>query len=161
LKALHQNDVRLLHLGSLEPLSPDLQKKVCDAIELTRDNKGLTVCLAFNYGGRAEIVEAVRRIVREGIPASEITEAVVTAHLTTRGVPDPDLIVRTAGEMRLSNFLLWQSAYAEYYSTPTYWPDFGEAEIDLALDAYARRERRFGAVKAPRPLNGVNGHARP
>jgi len=145
-RALHENDIRLVHFGSLAPLSPDLQKKVCDAIELTRNNKGLTVCLAFNYGGRAEIAEAVRRIVREGIPASEITEEVVAAHLDTHGIPDPDLIIRTAGEMRLSNFLLWQAAYAEYYATPTYWPDFDEAEIDRALAAYAAHERRFGAL---------------
>jgi undecaprenyl diphosphate synthase len=160
LRALHENDIRLLHFGSLAPLSPDLQKKVCDAIELTRNNKGLTVCLAFNYGGRAEIAEAVRRIVREGIPASEITEDVVAAHLDTRGIPDPDLIIRTAGEMRLSNFLLWQAAYAEYYATPTYWPDFDEAEIDRALAAYAARERRFGAVKPARPAPNRNGNGR-
>jgi undecaprenyl diphosphate synthase len=159
LRALHENGVRLLHLGSLEPLSPELQKKVCDAIELTRYNTGLTVCLAFNYGGRAEIIEAVRRIVREGIAASAITEDVIAAHLNTRGIPDPDLIVRTAGEMRISNFLLWQAAYAEYYSTPTFWPDFGEAEIDGALDAYAKRERRFGAVKPARVMR--NGHRKP
>jgi undecaprenyl diphosphate synthase len=160
LKALHKNGVRLVHFGSLAPLSPELQKKVCDAIELTKDNKGLTVCLAFNYGGRAEIVEAVRRIVVEGIPASDITEDVVGAHLNTRGIPDPDLIIRTAGEMRLSNFLLWQAAYAEYYSTPTYWPDFNESEIDLALESYAQRERSFGKVKARRPA-GLNGYSRP
>ncbi|HEY7270129.1 MAG TPA: polyprenyl diphosphate synthase [Dehalococcoidia bacterium] len=160
LRALHENGVRLVHIGSLEPLSPDLQKKVCDAIELTRGNTGLTVCLAFNYGGRAEIVEAVRRIVAEGIPASEISEDVVAAHLTTKGIPDPDLIIRTAGEMRLSNFLLWQAAYSEYYSTPVFWPDFGEAEIDRALDAFAARERRFGGVKAARPSPVLNGHTR-
>jgi undecaprenyl diphosphate synthase len=159
-RALHENDIRLVHFGSLAPLSPDLQKKVCDAIELTRNNKGLTVCLAFNYGGRAEIAEAVRRIVREGIPASEITEEVVAAHLDTHGIPDPDLIIRTAGEMRLSNFLLWQAAYAEYYATPTYWPDFDEAEIDRALAAYAARERRFGALKPGRAAGRRNGHSR-
>lgn len=160
LRALHENDVRLLHFGTLDPLSPDLQKKVCDAIELTKGNRGLTVCLAFNYGGRAEIVEAVRRIVREGIPAGDVSEDVVAAHLNTKGIPDPDLIIRTAGEMRLSNFLLWQAAYAEYYSTPTYWPDFGEAEIDRALDAYAHRERRFGGIKPTRPTIARNGLAK-
>jgi undecaprenyl diphosphate synthase len=163
LMALHENGVRLVHIGSLDPLSSELQKKVCDAIALTKDNKRMTVCLAFNYGGRAEILEAVRRIVAKGIPASEITESVLAANLDTRGIPDPDLIIRTAGEMRLSNFLLWQAAYAEYYTTPTYWPDFDEAEIDRALAAYAARERRFGGVKAPpKPKAMRNGfHSRP
>jgi undecaprenyl diphosphate synthase len=154
LRALHENGIRLVHVGSLEPLSAELQKKVCDAIELTRGNKGMTVCLAFNYGARAEIVEAIKRIVRAGVPVAEITEEVVAANLATQGIPDPDLIIRTAGEMRLSNFLLWQAAYAEYYATPTYWPDFDEVEIDRALSAYAKRERRFGAVKTPRNRNG-------
>jgi len=112
------------------------------------------VCLAFNYGARAEIVEAIKRIVRADIPVAEITEEVVAANLATQGIPDPDLIIRTAGEMRLSNFLLWQAAYAEYYATPTYWPDFDDVEIDRALSAYAKRERRFGAVKTPRNRNG-------
>jgi undecaprenyl diphosphate synthase len=163
LGALHENGVRLLHIGSLAPLTAELQRKICDAIELTKDNKRMTVCLAFNYGGRAEIVEAARRIVREGIPASEITEDVIAAHLDTRGIPDPDLIIRTAGEMRLSNFLLWQAAYAEYYSTPTYWPDFDEAEIDRALAAYASRERRFGGLKPVKASKAArNGlHAKP
>ncbi len=162
LKALHENGVRLVHVGSLEPLSPDLQKKVCDAIELTKRNERMTVCLAFNYGGRAEIVEAVRRIVSSGIPASEVTDEVIAANLNTKGIPDPDLIVRTAGEMRLSNFLLWQAAYAEYYATPTYWPDFGEEEIDRALAAYAGRQRRYGAVKASKARPVTNGiHSKP
>jgi undecaprenyl diphosphate synthase len=127
-------------------------------MELTKHNKRLTVCLAFNYGGRAEIVEAVKRIVRAGVPASEITDEVIAQHLDTRGIPDPDLIIRTAGEMRLSNFLLWQSAYAEYYATPTYWPDFNEDEIDRALAAYASRERRYGrANTAPRTRPATNG----
>jgi undecaprenyl diphosphate synthase len=152
LRSLHENGVRLLHIGSLAPLSTDLQKKVCEAIELTRDNDGLTVCLAFNYGGRAEIVEAIRRIIAEGLRPEDITDDVVAAHLSTRGIPDPDLIIRTAGEMRLSNFLLWQAAYAEYYSTPTFWPDFGVQEIDRALEEFARRERHFGGVK---PIHAV------
>jgi undecaprenyl diphosphate synthase len=161
LKALHENGVRLVHIGSLGPLAPELQKKVCDAIELTKDNKRMTVCLAFNYGGRAEILEAVRRIVAKGIPASEVTEAVLASYLDTRGIPDPDLIIRTAGEMRLSNFLIWQAAYAEYYTTPTYWPDFDEAEIDRALAVYASRERRFG-VKAAKQKESRNGyHSKP
>jgi undecaprenyl diphosphate synthase len=155
LQSLHENGVRLVHVGSLEPLSPELRQKVLDAIELTKDNRRLTVCLAFNYGGRAEIVRAIQRIVDSGVPASEVTEALVAANLDTNGMPDPDLIVRTAGEMRLSNFLLWQAAYAEYYTTEAYWPDFDETQIDLALEAYAQRNRRFGGVEArPRTKSG-------
>jgi undecaprenyl diphosphate synthase len=150
IKALHENGVRLIHIGCLDPLPQDTQRKVLDAIELTKNNQRLTVAVAFNYGGRAEIVEAARRIVAEGIPPERIDEDVFSAHLYTAGLPDPDLIIRTAGEMRLSNLLLWQAAYAEYYCTPTYWPDFDRDEIDRALLAYDRRERRFGGV----PENG-------
>jgi undecaprenyl diphosphate synthase len=154
LNALHENNVRLLHLGSLDPLSPDLQRRVREAIEVTRDNDGLTVCVAFNYGGRAEIVEAVRRIVADGVPAAQIDEALFSCYLNTQGIPDPDLVIRTAGEMRLSNFLIWQAAYAEYYSTPVFWPDFDEAEVDRALDAYALRGRRFGGLDDGSESNG-------
>jgi undecaprenyl diphosphate synthase len=156
LKALHEQGVRLVHAGQLDPLSPDLQQKVREAIELTRDNDRLTVCLAFNYGGRAEIVQAARAIVREGLRPEDITEESFAAHLSTAGIPDPDLIIRTAGEMRLSNFLIWQAAYAEYYSTPTYWPDFDEAEIDRALESFASRTRRFGGIEPARKRNGVH-----
>ncbi len=151
LHALHENNVRLIHLGSLGRLSPQLQTRVRDAIELTKDNTGLTVCVAFNYGGRAEIVEAVRRIVRDGLTVDQINEDLFADYLSTNGIPDPDLVIRTAGEMRLSNFLIWQTAYAEYYSTPVFWPDFDEAQIDLALDAYAHRGRRFGGTKDKDP----------
>ncbi len=157
LRALHENGVRLVHAGSLAPLSPDLQRKVRDAIELTKNNTRLTVCLAFNYGGRADIVEAARRIIRAGIPADALTEDLFASYLSTAGIPDPDLIIRTAGEMRLSNFLIWQAAYAEYYSTPAYWPDFDEDQVDRALEAYAARVRRFGGV-APGKGGKRNGH---
>jgi undecaprenyl diphosphate synthase len=103
--------------------------------------------VAFNYGGRAEIVDAVRKIIAEGYKPEEVDEDLISSHLYTAGIPDPDLIIRTAGEMRLSNFLLWQSAYAEYYSTPVYWPDFDEEELYKALLDFSRRERRFGLVK--------------
>ena len=102
--------------------------------------------VALNYGGRAEIVDAFRRIVREGIPPEEITEDLITAHLYTAGEPDPDLVIRTGGEMRLSNFLLWQAAYAEYWSTPVFWPAFGKDEFHEAILEYGRRQRRFGAL---------------
>ncbi|HEY8171527.1 MAG TPA: polyprenyl diphosphate synthase [Dehalococcoidia bacterium] len=147
-KELHKNGARLLHIGSLEPLDPALRKKVEDAIELTKNNTRMTVALAFNYGGRTEIVDAVRRIVAAGVPPDRIDEALVAANLSTAGLPDPDLIIRTGGEVRVSNFLLWQSAYAEFYATPAYWPDFDESEIDRALLAYAQRQRRFGGVEA-------------
>jgi undecaprenyl diphosphate synthase len=147
LKALHENGVRLRHIGRLDPLSPDLRRRVEDAIELTKDNDRITVNVAFNYGGRAEILEACRRLIRDRVPPERIDEALFAQYLDTAGLPDADLIIRTAGEMRLSNFLLWQSAYAEYYSTATFWPDFGVEEIERALIAYSRRERRFGGVE--------------
>jgi undecaprenyl diphosphate synthase len=151
-KELHKNGARLVHIGSLDPLDAGLRKKVEDAIELTKNNTRMTVALAFNYGGRTEIVEAVKRIVAAGVPADQIDEALFASYLDTAGLPDPDLVIRTAGEVRVSNFLLWQSAYAEFYATPTYWPDFDEAEIDRALEAYAQRERRFGGVES---RNGI------
>ena len=154
LKTLHENGVRLVHIGSLEPLSDDLRDRICRAVELTKDNDRLTVCVAFNYGARAEIVDAAKRLLRDGVAPEDVTEDSFAGYLGTAGLPDPDLVIRTAGEMRLSNFLLWQAAYAEFYSTPVYWPDFDEAEIDRALDAYAQRVRNFGG------LNGAphNGH---
>jgi undecaprenyl diphosphate synthase len=146
---LHENGVRLRHLGRLEVLSKPLQRQVREAEALTINNTRMTVCIAFNYGGRAEIVDAVRRIVAEGIPAGEVDEATISARLYASDLPEPDLIIRTAGEMRLSNFLMWQSAYAEYYVTPAYWPDFDEAEIDRAIEAYGQRQRRFGIGPNP------------
>jgi undecaprenyl diphosphate synthase len=148
LRALHEAGVRLRHLGHLDVLEPALQEQIRQAVELTKDNDGITLTVAFNYGGRREIVDAIRRITSEGIPAEAIDEQTISDHLDTAGLPDPDLVIRTGGEMRLSNFLLWQSAYAEYYATATFWPDFDEAEVDAALAAYAARSRRFGAVLA-------------
>ena len=146
---LHENGIRLRHIGRLDPLSPRLQKKVHEAIELTKNNQRMTVNVAFNYGGRAEILDAVQRIVADGLTPERINEEVFHSYLYTAELPDPDLIIRTAGELRMSNFLLWQSAYAEYYATPTYWPDFEAAEIDRALEAYSHRQRRFGLVRPP------------
>ncbi len=143
---LHRNGVRLRHIGRLDRLSPAFADKVRAAIALTRDNTRLTLNIAFNYGGRAEIVEAVRSIVAEGIPPEQITDDTVAAHLYTAGQPDPDLIIRTSGEMRVSNFLIWQGAYSEYFITPTYWPDFDKEQLRLALEEYSRRHRRFGGL---------------
>jgi len=147
-KVLHKKGVKLAHLGKVDELAPELRDKVRKAIELTKNNAGMTLSIAFDYGGRAEILEAVRRIIYDDVPAEDITESLFGSYLYTADVPDPDLIIRTAGEMRLSNFLIWQAAYGEFYSTPTLWPDFGEKEIEKALIAYSRRERRFGGLKA-------------
>ncbi len=146
LDELHANEVQLRHIGVLDGLSETLQEKVRAAVELTKNNERLILCLAWNYGGRQEIVHAVRSIVGEGGRPEEIDEGMVESHLFTAGLPDPDLVVRTSGEMRVSNFLIWQAAYAEYYVTPTYWPSFGPAELEEAIRAYSRRERRFGLV---------------
>ena len=146
-KELHKRGVRLVHLGQLDPLDENARKKVEEAIELTKDNTKMTVALAFNYGGRAEIIDAAKRIIAEGRDPATIDEAAFSSYLYTAGLPEPDLIVRTAGEMRLSNFLIWQAAYAEFYATPTLWPDFDEAEVERALIAYDARVRRFGGVE--------------
>jgi undecaprenyl diphosphate synthase len=143
----HREGVKLRHIGDLEGLPDGLRKSVLDAIELTKNNERMTLNVAFNYGGRAEIVRGVRRIVEDGVRPEDISEELFNHYLYTEGLPDPDLIIRTGGEMRLSNFLIWQSAYAEYYSTATYWPDFDKEELTKALGAYARRERRFGRLK--------------
>ncbi|HEX2172246.1 MAG TPA: polyprenyl diphosphate synthase [Dehalococcoidia bacterium] len=154
---LHQQGVRILHLGDLDQVRPDLQVAIRRAVDLTRHNPGLTLSVAFNYGGRADIVQAVRRLIAEGIAAEDVDEAAVSRRLYTAGIPDPDLIVRTAGEMRLSNFLIWQAAYAEYYSTPVFWPDFGVEEVAAALHAYARRHRRFGGLAGDEGLKAGRG----
>ncbi len=141
---LHKNGVQLRHIGRLEGLAPNLRGKVLKAIELTRHNDRLILNVAFNYGGRQEIVDAYRRMLADGVPPDQVDEATISRYLYTAGLPDPDLIIRTSGEMRVSNFLIWQGAYAEYYATPAYWPDFDKEELRRALDEYARRERRFG-----------------
>jgi undecaprenyl diphosphate synthase len=146
---LDANGVQLRHLGKLDGLSPMLQRKVHEAIERTRNNDRLTLNIAFNYGGRDEIIQAIRHIVADGIPADKIDDVLFSHYLYTSGVPDPDLIVRTSGELRVSNFLIWQGAYAEYYATPTYWPDFDKEELRKALIHYSGRERRFGLVTPP------------
>jgi undecaprenyl diphosphate synthase len=144
---LDKNNVRILHLGNLSQIEPDLRYSIKAAIELTQGNTGLTLCIAFNYGSRSEILEAIRQIIYDRIDAEDISEDLLSSYLYTADIPNPDLIIRTAGELRLSNFLLWQAAYAEYYSTPTLWPDFGEAEVEKSLEAYSQRHRRFGGLK--------------
>ena len=158
---LHRNGVRLRHIGRLGDLAPDVQDAIRHMMELTKDNTKFQLNVCFNYGGRAEIVDAVRAVVAEGVKPEDVTEEMIGHHLYTRDLPDPDLIIRTGGEMRLSNYLIWQAAYAEYYSTPTLWPDFGESDLLSALDAFAQRKRRFGKLdsqvaqeqeNAPAPL---------
>jgi undecaprenyl diphosphate synthase len=144
---LHKNGVRLRHLGRLEGISAEMQQAVQAAIELTKNNDRITLDVAFNYGGRAEILDAIRKMINDGISPDQVDEALFDNYLYTAGLPDPDLIVRTAGEMRLSNFLIWQAAYAEYYSTPTFWPDFDKQELYKALLAFSQRQRRFGKLE--------------
>jgi undecaprenyl diphosphate synthase len=145
---LHRQGAQLRHIGSLDGLAPDLRASVLDAIELTRNNNRLVLTLAFNYGGRQELVQAVRDIVAAGLTPDEIDEETIAAHLYTRDLPDPDLIVRTSGEYRMSNFLIWQAAYAELHFSPVLWPDFGPDDLRTAVLDYSRRERRFGRVSA-------------
>jgi undecaprenyl diphosphate synthase len=146
LAELHTEGVQLRHIGRLERLSPALQEKVLAAVELTKHNDRLVLNVAFNYGGRDEIVQAIQRMMKDGIAPDQVTDELVSQYLYTAGVPDPDLIIRTSGELRVSNFLIWQGAYAELYSTPTYWPDFDKKEYRRALETYAQRERRYGGV---------------
>jgi undecaprenyl diphosphate synthase len=146
LQDLHANGVRICHSGRLEGISPRLQEQIRQAVEYTRNNRQILLNVAFNYGGRAEIVDAIKAIMKSGYTADDITEELISRYLYTHDMPDPDLIVRTGGEYRLSNFLLWQAAYAEYYATPTFWPDFDEAELARAVVAFNQRERRFGKV---------------
>jgi undecaprenyl diphosphate synthase len=143
---LHKNNVRILHLGRSANLPADMLEEIRKAVNLTAGNTGLTLSLAFNYGGRQELVDAVRRVVAEGVPADEIGEETIAGRLYSAGLPDVDLVVRSAGEMRLSNFLLWQTAYAEYYSSNVMWPDFTAQEVDRALAAFSERKRRFGRL---------------
>jgi len=145
-KFAHENGIKIRHLGKPDGLPQRLQGRVKQAIEMTQNNSRLTVSLAFNYGGRDEIVEAVRSLILSHILPQDINEKILSQHLYTAGIPDPDLIVRTGGEMRLSNFLIWQSAYAEIYFTPVLWPDFDKKEIDKAIISYSKRQRRFGRL---------------
>jgi len=146
LDELNEEGVRLRHLGRLDKLGNKLRKKVMYAVDLTKENDRLNLNIAFNYGGRDEIVYAVQNIIREGIAAEDVNIEMMSDYLFTAGIPDPELIIRTSGELRTSNFLIWQSAYSEWYITPTYWPDFDRDEYAKALETFAQRDRRFGGV---------------
>lgn len=139
---LDKNGARLRHLGRLDELPPEVKLAINRAVELTKDNTGITLNFAVNYGGRSEVIDAVRRVIDEGVPSQEIDETLFSRYLYTDA--DIDLLIRTGGDLRLSNFLIWQSAYSEYYFTPTLWPDFDTNELEKALHAYSERQRRFG-----------------
>ena len=145
---LHKEGVQLRHIGRLERLAPTLQEKVLDAVDMTKNNDRLILNLAFNYGGRDEIVQAIQRMMKDSVKPENVSDELVSQYLYTVGVPDPDLIIRTSGELRVSNFLIWQAAYSEWYITPTYWPDFDKEEYRRALETYANRDRRYGKVSS-------------
>ena len=143
---LHKEGARLLHIGHLEHLELQLREKIKNAIELTKNNTLIDVIFAISYGGRDEIVTAVRKIVAAGIPTEEITQQTLSDHMFTAGIPDPDLIIRTSGELRTSNFLRWQSVYSEWAFPEVLWPDFDEATLAEILEDFSQRERRFGGL---------------
>ena len=146
LQELNDQGVQIRHIGRLEDLRPSLRAKVVEAVEYTKDNDRLVLSVALNYGGRDEIVCVIKRLIESGVKPNEVTDSLVSQYLFTAGVPDPDLIIRTSGELRGSNFLIWQGAYSEWYFTPTYWPDFGKNELARAIDEFKHRQRRFGRV---------------
>lgn len=146
LDELNQEGVQIRHIGRIDRMEEALRLKVQHAVDVTRENQRLILCVAWNYGGRDEIVCAIRRIIADGRQAEEINDELVAQYLFTAGIPDPDLIIRTSGEMRISNFLTWQSAYSEWVFTPTLWPDFDKEELRKALAEYSQRDRRFGKI---------------
>ena len=152
LAELHKSNVRVRVIGERAGLDPEIERLLVEAEELTKNNDGLTLVVAFNYGGRQEITRAVGRIAeqvaRGNLKPADITSEIVGGLLDAPDVPDPDLIIRTSGEQRLSNFLLWQSAYSELVFVPTYWPDFDRAALEAAIREYQQRERRFGGLVA-------------
>jgi undecaprenyl diphosphate synthase len=147
LKELHKQGVQLRHLGRLDRLPKGLQRQVRDAIDLTKDNERIVLNVAFDYGGRQEILRAIQHLIRDGVPAEDVDEVLLSRYMYTAGQPDPDLIIRTSGELRTSGFMMWQAAYSEYYITPTFWPDFDREELYKALVAYSQRDRRYGGIK--------------
>jgi undecaprenyl diphosphate synthase len=146
LPEIQEMNVRLRHLGRLAELPLSLQQAIQTALATTRDNTRMTLSFALNYGGRTEIIDATRAILQDNIAPAEVTEALFQRYLYTRDIPDVDFVIRTGGEMRISNYLLWQCAYSEYYFTPILWPSFDESAVDQAIMAYSRRQRRFGQV---------------
>lgn len=154
-KRMRASGVRLSFLGELRRLPERVQRNMKQAVEVLKENERIKCNIMFNYGGRTEIVSAIKELIESGKSAKEINEEMVAQHLYTRGQPDPDLIIRTGGEMRLSNFLLWQMSYSELYFTDVLWPDFDEKQLDLALTEFASRSRRFGGQDASKPTNAA------
>ena len=144
LETLHQQGVKIIHLGDKATLPEEISHAITKSEQLTENNSKITLSVAFSYGGRSEIIQAIKNMVSEGIEAENVDEKTFERHLTTYGIPDPDIIVRTAGEMRLSNFLIWQSAYSEYYFTDVLWPDFGDEDVELVIKTFSSRNRRYG-----------------
>jgi undecaprenyl diphosphate synthase len=157
LQELNDQGVQLHHIGRLDRLNPVLRDKVLYAVDFTRHNSRLVLNVAFNYGGRDEIICAVQRMIADGVAAQDVDDQRISQYLFTAGVPDPDLIIRTSGELRGSNFLIWQGAYSEWYFTPTYWPDFDRDALFEALQEFAHRERRYGKLAEVHEENP--GHA--
>ena len=146
LAELHRKGVQIRHIGRADRIPSALYKKVQKAIDHTRGNSRLILNIALNYGGRAELVDAVKQMLADGLDPNYVDEATINGYLYTSDLPDPELIVRTSGEYRVSNFLIWQGAYSEYYITDVHWPDFDEVQLRKAVDSYGKRERRFGGV---------------
>ncbi len=143
---MNRQNIRIKHVGRLNELPSGVQASIRRACELTQNNRGMILNFAFNYGGRHELVDTARKLVEQQTPADKIDEQVFAANLYTAGIPDVDLVVRTGGELRISNFLLWQAAYAEYYFTKVLWPNFTPKQVELALTAFGKRKRRFGGL---------------
>jgi undecaprenyl diphosphate synthase len=146
-RALHSKGIRVRHIGRCDRVSSRLRDAIQQSLALTRNNTRATLCIAFDYGGRDEILRAIKAIMADSVKPEDVNEELFAQYLDTAGIPDPDIIIRTGDEKRLSNFLIWQSHYSEFYFTPTLWPDFDEAEIEKALLAFNQRQRRFGALK--------------
>jgi undecaprenyl diphosphate synthase len=147
LDELHREGVRIQHIGRLDTLRPSLRDKIKHAVEITRDNKKMVFTIAWNYGGRDEIINAIQSMIRDGVKPEDVDEALVSQYLFTASTPDPELLIRTSGELRLSNFLLWQTAYSEWVVSPVLWPDFSKEDLRKAIIEYGNRDRRFGKVK--------------
>ena len=146
LTELHEGGARLVHSGERNALPPNLQKKIRHALELTQNNTRITIVLALNYGGRDEILNAVKKMMRDKVDPENVDSALMSQYLYTAGIPDPDLVIRTSGEQRISNFLTWQSVYSELYFPEVYWPDFDEDELQKAIESFGKRDRRYGGL---------------
>jgi undecaprenyl diphosphate synthase len=141
---LHENGIRIKHLGRVDRLSEELREELEQAVTMTSGNDGLTLGVAFDYGGRAEIAQAAKKMIEDGVPSDTVDESKFAEYLYTTDMPDVDLLIRTGGDFRISNFLLWQTAYSEFYSSDTWWPDFYGEHIDRAFESFSERQRRFG-----------------